>query len=272
MDSRSKRKDVSCAVKSRKSIPSHLRGLILVALLITCVGFKVDADLYVSNLANRFDGGIGIGGIGIGDTLFPGQYYFLGSFTTGASFYSLNSAVLEFDSGGYGPNAWTNIDADLYQIIGNQPLPVVPLGRPTTNPTPTQWPQNTVFIDFHPNWQTSLQPFTQYQIALRVPIEKPRPAALFFSVAPNYVSLGGWQMGPTTRNGLSRGLFLKLAIDATILDPFSYTTNNEALTIVNYGGVGSIVSIPASAYGMPVVSIGQGVRESEYWGWLRLGS
>jgi hypothetical protein len=218
----------------------------LAALLVAGVGFNLDAALYVSNLTNRFDNGIGII-----SSLLPGEGYFLGSFTTGGGSYALNSVVLEFYAYAplYGPNSWTNIDADLYQVIGNQPLPIVPLGRPTTNSMPTQWPQDTAFIDFHPNWQTGLQPFTQYQIALRAPVENPAGAGLLFCVVSNYASLARWQMGP--------GL-LKLAVDATLVeDQFTYATNNGALTIVSYVGAGGDVSIPDTIYGMPVVSIGQ---------------
>jgi hypothetical protein len=237
-------------------------------LLVASVCSNLYATLYFSNLTNHFDDG----GIGDIETLFPAEYYILVSFTTGAGSYSLNSVVLEVLMTGYGPNSWTNIDADLYQIIGNQPLPIVPLGQPTTNSIPTEWPQSTAYFDYHPNWQTTLQPFTQYQIALRVPAENPSPVGLLFCVVTNYASLAGWQIGPTTGDAsgiVLRGLFLKLAVDASILEDrfaytnFTYATNNGALTIVSSGGAGGLVSIPAMVYGMPVVGIGQGAFGSD---------
>ena len=39
-------------------------------------------------------------------------------------------------------------------------------------------------------------------------------------------------------------------------EPFTYTTNNGAITIAGYTGAGGAVSIPSVIYGLPVVAIG----------------
>lgn len=250
----------------------------IMPLLFLTSALKANGAVYLSNLTNRWidPGNPGVNDIGDIQGLDPGplRYTFTANFTTGARSVILNSITLEFlvavpelPSG-----SWTNIDVQLYETVGNRSLLVGAFGYPTINPMPTQWPQGstgisayTTYIDFHPMWQASLKPLSQYQVSVSDPTNSPSAAGLLFGVSPSYNALDNWQMGPTTGNVYGVGEFLKLAIDAaTVEAQFAYTTNYNEITITGYAGSAGYIAIPGALNGLPVTGIGQGALSNCY--------
>jgi hypothetical protein len=257
------------------TLRKHPYVFVMILLLVTSAS-DVAAAVYLSNLGNRWvdPGNPGVNDIGDIHNLFPGQYTFTASFTTGASSIMLDSITLEFliDSGLFAPQPWTKIDVRLYKMVGNQSVLLGALGQPTINPKPTQWPQGstgisdyTTYIDLHPMWRASLQPFSQYQISATDPISSSSAAGLLFSILSSYTAQDNWQMGPTTGNAWGAGEFLKLAVGGITPEAqFTYTTNNGAITITGYPGSAGYISIPSTLYGLPVTGIGQGALSNYY--------
>jgi hypothetical protein len=246
------------------TLRKHFREFVVILLLVTSAS-KIPAASYVSNLGNRWvdPGNPGVNDIGDIHNLFPNQYTFTASFTTGASSILLDSITLEFliDNQVFTPQPWTNINVRLYKAIGNQSVLLGALGEPTINPQPTQWPQGstgisdyTTYIDFHPMWRASLQSFSEYQISATA-TNSASGAGLQFSILSNYTAQDNWQMGPTTGNQWGVGEFLKLAVGGlTHEDQFTYTTNNGEITITGYAGSAGYIAIPGVLNGLHVTA------------------
>lgn len=61
-----------------------------------------------------------------------------------------------------------------------------------------------------------------------------------------------------SRSACASGLLLLcLTVPAAVQAQFTYTTNNGTLTVTGYSGPEGAVTIPSSANGLPVTSIGQ---------------
>lgn len=204
---------------------AHLLIFVVIPLLVAN-GSRVSADVYVSNLGNRFfPDSPGI----IGDIhdLVPGGDPFVARFTTGAGSFTMNSVTLEFLSlpQGFVPQSWTNINIRLYEDVGNQSILLGDFGSPTVNLTPTQWPQlstntriYTTYIDFHPSAQISLQSFSQYRVSASDPSSSSSAAGLLFTGSPHFITPTDWKMSSTlTTDPFAKGGFLKLAVDATVV-------------------------------------------------------
>ena len=193
---------------------------ILVALRVLMASIaESGAAVYLSNLANRFDGG----GIGSMETVPNNWTPLTAHFTTGAASSTLNSVTLEFyvDTRDLPPPYWTNATVRIYQQRGNDTLLLGSLKDPTVNPLPTQWPRPsavfpynyTTFIDFHPRERMTLHQSSTYAVEVSDPPISPVDLALLVS-SSNYTSVGEWRMGATTHTFAGSGAFLKLAVDA----------------------------------------------------------
>ncbi len=178
-----------------------------------------NAEMFLSNLAKRFDAWGSIGDI---HGLFPGGSPYgtdAVDFATGDGSFLVNSVTLEFwVDPSSPPPAERWIDIQLFQRNGATELLLGRFGNPVPNPLPTQWPNKTKYVDFSPLQEIRLKPFSQYSLVLSMPNESPTAAALLFSVSSNYVAPSGWTMSATrSGNPYATGEYLKIGIDATII-------------------------------------------------------
>ena len=67
-------------------------------------------------------------------------------------------------------------------------------------------------------------------------------------------------------------LLLALALPMAARAQFTFTTNNDAITITGYTGPSGDVTIPSSTNGYPVTSIGDNAFQPDYLGLPRLTS
>src|SRR5690242_5992753 len=92
--------------------------LLIIVRVMANVGYS-RASVYLSNLENRFDGGIGdVEGV-------PNDWRpMVGRFTTGTGSFQLNAVTLEFYADTrYSPQSyWTNAAVRLYQQRGDDSL------------------------------------------------------------------------------------------------------------------------------------------------------
>ena len=83
--------------------------------------------------------------------------------------FALNSVTFEFIGGISQPWPWSDITIELHQQGGANSVPLGEFGKPSFNPTQTQWPDYTSFIDFHPLTNILLKPSSEYFVSLSVP-------------------------------------------------------------------------------------------------------
>jgi hypothetical protein len=197
-----------------------MRSLLVVLIVLRVMANVVDstATVYLSNLENRFDGGIGdVEGV-------PNDWRpMVGRFSAGTGTFLLNSVTLEFYADTrHGPSSyWTNAAVRLYQQRGNDSLLLGLLKNPTPNPLPTQWPRPsgmfpynyTTYVDFHPSKPITLHNFFTYSLEVADPPISSNGLALICSFSSNYTRVGEWRMGATTRPVDAATVFLKLAVD-----------------------------------------------------------
>lgn len=192
---------------------SLLRLAPLVSMFgVLVFGQGIEADIFLSNLDTPF-----VGGIGDIHGLFPGGVPYgsdTARFTTGSGVgFSVNSITLEFTAV---PHQWENIQMHLFGNAGSEFLGS--FGRPIINPKSTQWPQETVYVDFSPLAPIDLKPLAEYSVVLSVPADRPEGAALLFAWSPVYTTPTDWSMRSTiTDNPFAQDQFLKLAVDATVV-------------------------------------------------------
>src|SRR3974390_1212494 len=206
-----------------------------------------EADEYVSNLANRWTDPASIGDIEVLDYWYgPFVVYFsTGSglsdtglakrresfppfpvWTNVAKRFQLDSVTFEFLGSPTSP--WTNISMaiQVFQQVGTNSVLVSELGNDTVNPTPSQWPKYTTFIDFHPLTNIVLQPSSEYVVSLSEPSTFPDILGLLFTLSPNYITSTDWRMGPSvTRVPVSFIEYLKFAVNATLVQGTNSTTS-----------------------------------------------
>ncbi len=205
--------------------PARLTAWMALASLLIVAPNTAQADVYVSNLENRFPQGIGEI-----HNIFPGAGSYTARFSTGGGgAYTVNTVTLEFfiTSGLFAPNSWTNASVELFQQTGGIPtgtnvsgtLKVGSFAHPTPNPTPTQWPEGSVspdsytaFFDFQPIERIALLPQTEYLLRVSMPASSQTAAGLLFSKTPGYRASDDWKMLPPTQFSLD---YLKFAVDAT---------------------------------------------------------
>jgi hypothetical protein len=180
---------------------------------------EVEAIPYVSNLGDLWTEG------GIGDihALFPGGSPYgsdTASFTTGAgNKYAINSITLEFVSGELG-----TLNIQLFQQNNSGSLLVGSFGNPVVNPTPTQWPGSTTFINFSPAGSIILDPLSQYTVVISDPANSSNDSALLFTKSSDFTSLANWAMNSTiSGNPFASGEHLVMAVDATPIPDQSST-------------------------------------------------
>jgi hypothetical protein len=152
--------------------------------------------------------------------------------------FELNSVTVEFLGSPASP--WTNISmtVEVYQHLGDQKILLGELGNDTVNPTPTQWPHSTTFIDFHPLTNIVLEPLSEYSVELSEPYNFPDVFGLLFTYSPDYVTSADWRMGKTTWHvPISDVEYLKLAIGATAVVGTNSTsglgTNSSGVAVSN---------------------------------------
>lgn len=197
---------------------SFIRRRLLFWVILFTIGAihpRAKAITYVSNLGNLWTEG------GIGDVhgLFPGGNPYgtdTARFTTGSGpGFSLDAITIEFYPGTTS-QPWNYVDVQLFQQTGSGSLLLGSLGNPVVNPTPTQWPGSTTFIDFLPLTSISLSALTQYSVVFSVPTSSPIAAALLFTRSSAYTTPANWVMGPTTTgNPYTSGERLVMAVNAT---------------------------------------------------------
>ena len=165
--------------------------------------------------------------------------------------FLLNAVTFEFIGGPASP--WTNISmtVQVYQVVGGRTNLLGDLGNDTVNPTPTQWPKSTTFIDFHPLTNIILQSSSEYFVSLSEPYGFPDVFGLLFAISPEYVSATDWRMGTTTtRVPVNFIEYLKFAVNATAI-PGTNSTNSEGTN--SMGVAVSKVSLSASMVGSNIV-------------------
>lgn len=183
-------------------------------ILLTAVCRKIEAATFLSNLGNLWTEG------GIGDIhgLFPGGSPY-GSdsvyFTTGSgNNFSLNSVTFEFNPSGVSL-AEESLSVQLYQQVGFNTSFIGNLGNPVVNPTPTQWPGSTSFIDFSPLGSITLNPLSQYFVVLSMPATSSVDAALLFTLSSTYTTPTDWTLnGTISGNPSAGGEQLVMAVNA----------------------------------------------------------
>jgi hypothetical protein len=211
------------------------------------------AEQYLSNLANKWTDPVSIGDIEVLDYWYgPFIVYFStgsGLIDTGfdkiregvpalpvstnvAETFQLNSVTFEFLGSPTSP--WTNISMtiQIYQQVGSNSVLVGDLGTDTVNPTPTQWPKSTTFIDFHPLTNIVLQPSSEYFVSLSEPPNFPDVFGLLFTFSPYYVTSTDWRMGITTTHvPVPYTEYLKFAVNATAFQ--GTNTNSTGIAVSN---------------------------------------
>ncbi len=176
---------------------------------------RAGADSYISNLGDRW---MGQTPQEIGDIHALSTGEFDARFSTGAGAFSMNSVTLEF-IGLPGADALANVNVVLFQELGSQKTQIGAFATPTVNPTPTQWPHGTTYLDFHPVAATSLQPFSEYSVAIyETSLKPPLDVGLLFTLSSKFTTPTDWRIGPTTTHDpFAGGEFLKFAADATLV-------------------------------------------------------
>lgn len=214
-------------------------------------GSNLSAAVYLSNLTNRFSDG----GLGPIESIPPDWRPATARFTTGSAAFRVNSVTLEF-SVGIGNFSWTNATVRISQARGNEIILLGSLKNPTVNPLPTQWPAPsaqfpglyTTFIDFHPVKDMILQEWSTYIVEISASPISSTGLGLIASSSSNYMSLGCWQMGPSSHpfGGPFFGqpqFFLKLAVDADgVPQPWGYIVP-RGITAFERGRVPSPVEV-----------------------------
>ena len=240
-----------------------IRLLAIPLYLVSMVGWSAGEE-YLSNLANKW-----LDPASIGDIEPLVSYYgpFIVYFSTGlglsetgyakireavpplpgstnvAETFQLNSVTFEFLGSPTSP--WTNISMTIqvYRQAGGQNILVGDLGNDTVNPTPTQWPKSTTFIDFHPLTNIVLQPSSEYFVSLNEPYNFPPVFGLLFTFSPHYVTSTDWRMGITTTHvPVPYTEYLKFAVNATAIPG----TNSTSGVGTNSTGV-AVSNVPLSA-------------------------
>jgi hypothetical protein len=206
-------------MKTTSEFRFYAKLRLVAALLLLTASLRASADIYLSNLDNRWDIPGSIGDI---HDLFPGGFpYGTNSieFATGNGIYDVNAVTLEFFFDQVHPAAapeW--IDIQLFQTTDATELLLGRFGNAVPNSEPTQWPNNTKYFDFSPLQEIRLKPFSQYSLVFSMPRESPATAALLFSISSNYVAQSGWTMNATkSGNPHATGEYIKVAVDATII-------------------------------------------------------
>ena len=178
--------------------------------------------------------------------------------------FELTSVTFEFLGSPWQPwSDWSNVTIEVsQQVSSNQSIVLGDLGNAVVNPTPTQWPKSTTYIDFHPITNLVLQPSTEYAFSLSVPYNYPPNLGLLFTYSPLFFTPTDWQLGATLTHVPIYGTeYLKIAIGAdAILSTNS--TNPPVSPVANVQlsarrvGRNILLSWPASAvpsqlYAMP---------------------
>jgi hypothetical protein len=145
----------------------------------------------ISNLSVPWLGG------GIGDihAVTPDQRFGL-SFTTGASTYRLDSAVLEHID--Y-PGSLQSFEVEVYRVDGYGPFGTLQtslvglLGNSVIDPRPTQWPGSTTYVRYSSASPLLLSPGTSYLIAAVEPANGLNETGILFaSIGSGYSISGDW--------------------------------------------------------------------------------
>jgi hypothetical protein len=138
-------------------------------------------------------------------------------------------------------------------VSSNQSIVVGDLGNALVNPTPTQWPKSTTYIDFHPLTNIVLKPSTEYAVSLTVPYNYPPNLGLLFTYSPLFFTPTDWQMGATiTHVSIFGTEYLKIAIGADAILSTNSTTQpvspvaNVSLSAIKVRS-NIVLSWPASA-------------------------
>jgi hypothetical protein len=230
------------------------------------------SEEYLSNLGNKWLDPASIGDIEVLDYWYgPFAVYFStgsGSNHTGfakiregvpalpvstnvAEQFQLDSVTFEFLGSPSSP--WTNISMtiQIYQQVGSNSVPVGDLGADTVNPSPTQWPKSTTFIDFHPLTNIVLRPSSDYFVSLSEPPNFPDVFGLLFTFSPHYVTSTDWRMGITTTHvPVPYTEFLKFAVNATAIQG---TNSTNGLSTNSTGVAVSNVRLSAKSDGSNIV-------------------
>ena len=196
----------------------------LLSLVVMCFGMVINhqarADWYVSNLPFTWPGG------GIGDihNLLPapnpwGTY--TARFTTGAGEFDLNFITLELYTRFYAPQ-W--VDLQLFRDSGGSEVFLGSLGNPVVDPTPTPYPQSlypydyTVFVDFSPSTDISLDSFSQYSLIVSMASNSPASTAVLFTPYSDSIAPTDWSFGVTSsEDPYLFGRRLIMGVDATLI-------------------------------------------------------
>ena len=153
-----------------------------------------------------------------------------------AELFELSSVTFEFQGGISQP--WSNITTEIYQQVGTDSILLGELGNPSFNPTPTQWPWWSSFIDFHPLTYLVLQPSSEYFFSLDVPYNFPPRFAMIFSLSSKYITSTDWRMGITTTHvPVPYTEYLKFPVNATAIQGTNSTsgsgTNSTGVAVSN---------------------------------------
>src|SRR3974390_1156754 len=229
------------------------------------------SDEYLSNLGDLWPDPTGIGDIHV---LFYFYAPFVVHFLTGSALndpryakvrianpvlpttnhitiqqFQLDSVTFEFQGGIVQP--WSNITMQVCQQVGSNGVPLGNLGNPSLNPTRTQWPGFSSFIDFHPLTNIVLESSSEYFVSLSVPYNYPADFAMLFTWSTDYVTLTDWRMGETTTHDpWAAGEYLMFAVNATAI----VATNSTTSQGTNSTGVAvSNVKLSASMVGSKIV-------------------
>jgi hypothetical protein len=183
-----------------------------------------------------------------------------------AEAFNLTSVTFEFLGSPWQPwSNWSNVTIEVSQQVSNQSIVLGQLGNAVVNPTPTQWPTSTTYIDFHPITDIVLQPSSEYSVALSVPFNYPPILGLLFTYSPQFVTPTDWRLGATmTRVPIYGTEYLKIAIGADAI----VETNSMSLPVspvshvslaVSKAGSKIVLSWPASTipcqlYAMPSIA------------------
>jgi len=168
--------------------------------------------------------------------------------------FELDSVTFEFLGGMAEP--WSNITIQVCQQVGTNGILLGELGNASLNPTQTQWPGETSFIDFHPLTNIVLESSSEYFVSVSVPYNS-SIFAMLFTQSGTYVTLTDWRMGETTtHNPWAVWEYLKFAVSATLVQGTNSTsgsgTNSTGVAVSNVrlsaGMAGSniVLSWPAS--------------------------
>jgi hypothetical protein len=164
------------------------------------------------------------GGIGDIHGLFPGDASTVVVRTGTGAGYSLNSVTLEhiFDL----PLEQPHLQVRIYKY--NHPFPVLPppddtliaaLGNPAIDPTHTQWPGETLYVNYFPDSPVILEPNSIYWVVVSMPIDQDDMVSLLYTFSRDHTGLCDWDYfgvgGWTSVNGAE---WLKFKVDVDPID------------------------------------------------------